>query len=150
LDLAAIRNYVQYAYENWNKPPTYVVLWGTGNYDYRKIEGNPNYIPAYQNQNSNIIELGQISDIITSIHVGADTYSTDDYFTNVDSKDRWQDIAIGRVPISNNAEGNNYINKLDLYENKSHIGNWRRNILMHADDGFSTGIEGLLIEDWFI
>jgi hypothetical protein len=48
LDLAAIRNYIQYAYENWDKPPTYVTLWGTGNYDYRKIEGYANYVPAYQ------------------------------------------------------------------------------------------------------
>jgi hypothetical protein len=61
--------------------------------------------------------------VLTTIHVGSSVYSTDDYYTNVNSKDIWQDIAIGRVPISSNAEGYNYINKLDLYENKSHIGN---------------------------
>jgi hypothetical protein len=52
-----------------------------------------------------------------------DSYSSDDFFVVVDGKDRFQDIAIGRIPISNNNEGYAYIDKLDQYENKSNTGN---------------------------
>ena len=36
MDVVAIRDFLKYAYQNWQAPaPSYVVLLGDGNYDYR-------------------------------------------------------------------------------------------------------------------
>ena len=134
LDLGAVRDYIQYCYENWENPPTYIVLWGTGHYDFRGIEKDnpPNFIPAHQRTIGNYSKepLG-----LFVMQAGSGNFTTDDFFVNIRGNDAIPDIAIGRVPISSNSQGNNYIDKLDLYENNSSPTNWRRNVVLLADDG---------------
>ncbi|MDR0927531.1 MAG: type IX secretion system sortase PorU [Ignavibacteria bacterium] len=136
LDLAAIRNYIQYCFEQWKHKPQFVVLWGNGTYDFKGIEPYPNYIPAHQRADASyaVEQLNSYS----SINCRSDNYSTDDFYTCIVGDDQFPDIAIGRVPIGSNTEGYNYIEKLDLYENHSDRGNWRRNALLMADDGPTT------------
>ena len=140
LDLAAIRHYIQYANENWDNPPSYIVLWGTGHYDFREIEGNRNYIPAYQRTAGQRAKLLMNSDII--LGGNCYDYTTDDIYVCLNDTDTFYhnpNISIGRVPISTNSEGNIYVAKLDQYENQSNKGIWRRNVMLHADDGARDG-----------
>ena len=139
LDLVGVRNYIQYAVENWNNRPSYVVLWGTGHYDFREIENYRNYIPAYQRTGDTYSEV-TIGNSIT-INANNGNYSTDDFYVYVAGNGGVNigggkpDVCIGRVPITSNAEGNTYVTKLDQYENHSNKGNWRQNVMIHADDG---------------
>jgi hypothetical protein len=143
LDLTAVRNYIQYAVENWEKRPSYVVLWGTGTYDFRGIEGVPNYIPAHQRADDGHtkVKFSNYFSNYTTIDCDVYSYCTDDFYVCVVGNDTngnpdiYPDVAIGRVPISSNAQGNVYIAKLEQYENRSNKGNWRRNVMIHADDG---------------
>jgi len=65
-DPTAIRDFLKYAYSNWQIKPEYVLLFGDGTYDYRNIENfNNNFIPSFQTQES-LLEL--------------QSYSSDDYF----------------------------------------------------------------------
>ena len=35
VDPIAIRDFIKYAYDNWQKQPGYVLLFGDGDYDYK-------------------------------------------------------------------------------------------------------------------
>ncbi|MCL2040038.1 MAG: type IX secretion system sortase PorU [Bacteroidetes bacterium] len=141
LDLVAIRHYIQYAYENWDNPPSYIVLWGTGHYDFREIEGHRNYIPAHQRTAEGRAKLTINNDNFT-ISADASDYTTDDFYVCLNAEDNnyyYPTISIGRVPISSNSQGNIYVAKLDQYENQLNKGSWRRNVMLHADDAPTTG-----------
>ena len=130
LDVTAIRDYIQYAYNHWVNKPKFVVLWGLGHYDMRLIENKtPNLVPTFQRDNRRIAP-----GTTTYISDNQSCYASDDYYVCVDGDDWFADLAIGRVPIVSNEEGEIYINKLDLYENKSDNNNWRTNIILFADD----------------
>jgi len=117
----AIRDYLRYA-KNRCPDLKYVLLAGNGNYDYRKIRSNTksNLIPPYE----------------------AEDISTDDFFAVLDSGEaiRFGDyelaLAIGRIPVSNTDEFENYIQKAKDYENVSTMDNgiWRNTIIFNADD----------------
>ena len=140
LDLMAIRHYIQYAFENWDNPPSYIVLWGTGHYDFREIEGYRNYIPAHQQTAGQRTKLVINNNMVIGRNTG--DYTTDNIYVCLDANDTNcynPTISIGRVPISSNSEGNIYVAKLDQYENRLNKGNWRRNVMLHADDGAGEG-----------
>ncbi|MCZ6703323.1 MAG: type IX secretion system sortase PorU [Ignavibacteria bacterium] len=129
LDVTAIRDFIKYAYDNWLITPVYVLLLGKGTFDYRNIAGfNDNFIPTWQTKES--------MNLLSS-------FTSDDYFVNVDGIDGFMDLAPGRLTASNVTEANNYISKVIDYELNSKKGLWRNLITLVADDGFtSTGFEG--------
>lgn len=121
LDVAAIRDYLKYAYENWQIKPKYALLFGKGTYDYRNIEGySDNFIPTYQTEQSLAL---------------LNSYVTDDFFFRVDGPDLRVDIAPGRIPVTTLTEANNIVSKIIRYENSSSKGPWRNNVTFVADDG---------------
>ncbi len=116
----AIRDYIRYAK---NKCPNleYVLLAGSGNYDYRKIKySKDNLIPPYE----------------------AEDISTDDFFAVLDSGEAIRfgqyelSLSIGRLPVSNTTEFGNYIQKANDYEKTSIMDNgfWRNTVILNADD----------------
>lgn len=126
----AIRNYIKMLWDKapTNQKPSYVVLLGTGSYDYKnRVNGNVNLIPTYQSPNS-------LNPLIT--------HTSDDFFGFLDNTDDVNnnttpstlDVAIGRIPCKNVQEANTYITKLKNYYSNSSFGNWRNNAIFFADD----------------
>jgi len=127
----AIRDYIRYAK---NRCPNlkYVLLAGNGNYDYRKIKANSraNLIPPYE----------------------AEDTASDDFFVILESGEAIRfgsydlSLAIGRLPVSNETELENYVQKAIDYEKKSAMNNgiWRNTVIFNADDQLQgTKIDGI-------
>lgn len=122
-DVTAIRDYLAYAYQNWEKKPKYVVLWGDGHYDYKNIQyNNPNFVPPYESED----------DVATFSAI--DSYTTDDYYVRVSGNDRIIDMAIGRLTVTDNNIGDMLVEKISRYENSSSSDQWRTQVTLVADD----------------
>jgi hypothetical protein len=135
LDVVAIRDYIAYAFYNWNIRPSFVCLLGDGSFDYKNIRSNQiNYVPAWELTHPQIHQVYGLT--------------TDDFFVNVvDGQNLIDkpDLAIGRIPANSLAEGNNYIDKIIAYENGEFNGYWKNRMMFVADDERTTapGCEGL-------
>ena len=130
LDPTAIRNFLKYAYENWQIKPFYVLLFGDGDYDYYNVEGyNQNFVPVYETVES--------LDELTS-------HPMDDYYGRIVGDDESADLAIGRITIQSNEHARISVDKIIKYE-KEDNGLWKNLITLVADDGLTTeGDDGAL------
>ena len=134
LDPTAIRDYVSYAYHNWNKPPRYLILLGDGSYDYRNIASSQQtFVPIYTDG-----ETDSFSDIYTSVY--------DDYYVRVDGEDFAVDLASGRFPVSTLEDAETILGKIKSYEAPRSYGDWRRKFILAADDRKPLG-EGEFVSD---
>jgi hypothetical protein len=131
-DISAVRDFIKYAYDNWQTKPEYFMFMGKGTYDYKNVEGfADNYIPTWQTEES------------LQLIYGKDSYSTDDFFARVDGDDLKPDLSFGRLTAKSLNEANTYIDKIVYYEKDSEKGNWRNLLTLIADDGYtSTSYEG--------
>jgi len=121
LDPTAIRDFLKFAYDNWLVKPSYVLLFGDGDYDYLNQEKkNKNFVPLYETVES-------LNEILS--------YPTDDYYARVSGNDKRIDVAIGRLNIQTAAEADTVISKIIKYETGLEKGLWRNNITLVADDG---------------
>lgn len=123
--------YRRFAKMLWDKDPVkfkYLLLFGGGSYDNRKLIGNKgdNLLLTYQSAASN---------------VESTSYTTDDYFGLLDDNsgnnipaDKIK-ISIGRMPVASITEADNAVSKLLDYINNGKYDNWRNNILIIADQG---------------
>jgi hypothetical protein len=95
-DIAAIRNYVRMKYlkqSGTSHPLRYLLLFGDGSYENKTPPPrNPNFIPTYQSQNSNII---------------VSSFTSDDFYGLLEDGEGeatgTEDIGIGRLPASDTA-----------------------------------------------
>lgn len=127
MDVSAIRDYIKYAYDNWQIKPEYVLMFGKGTYDFRNVETySDNFIPTWQSEESLILIFG------------GDSFSSDDFFVQVDGIDLRVDVALGRLPVSSVAEADNVIDKIIHYETGIENGNWQNLITLIADDGIGS------------
>lgn len=123
-DPAALRNYIRFAYKNWELRPTMLVLWGDGHFDFKNIQTNTiNHIPAWQSLEAE-----------DSFYQPA-SICTDDFYALIMGNDQIIDIGFGRVTVQNNASGNSYIQKIKDYEHASSLDTWRTIAALVADDG---------------
>jgi len=123
LDVSAMRDFIKYAYDNWQIKPEYVLLFGKGTYNYKSTEGfGDNFIPTWQSQESLILVYG------------GDSYTSDDFFARVDDTDFKPDVAMGRITASSVNQANSYVEKIIRYEQSSDKGAWRNLITLVADD----------------
>lgn len=125
-DITAIRNYVRMIWERGNgtRPLKNLLLFGDGSFENRRPPPqNPNYIPTYQTQNSNVNIL---------------SFTSDDYYGLLDPGEGetsgYIDIGIGRLPVTTEAEAAVMINKIRRYTSAEAMGPWRNIITMVADD----------------
>ncbi len=127
-DVSAIRDFLRFLYIRSNSKLKYVLLFGDGSYDPKnRVPFNTNYIPTYQSLNSTHPTL---------------SYVTDDYFALLDDDEGMfmndlVDIGVGRFPVSNLAEANGLVDKVEQYYAKESFGSWRNDIAFIADDGDS-------------
>jgi hypothetical protein len=108
--------------------PKYLLLFGKGTYDNRKIrsESGENLILTYQADNS----------LITT-----SSYVTDDYFALLDDNEgsdipnNSMDIGVGRFPVVTVEQATDVVNKTIMYMNNLGKGSWKNQICFLADDG---------------
>ncbi len=123
LDAMAIRDFLKYAYENWQEKPVYVCFLGSGNFDYRNVLGNSvTYVPPYEYSDP---ELDQVSG-----------FTSDEFLVNVEG-DLRPEMAVGRITAKNLEGANQYLDKVDCYEDPSSNGYWKNRMVFVADDGIA-------------
>ena len=113
VDPVAIRNFLKYCLDNWQTPPSYVLLIGEPSYDFKDNLrlGRMLLTPSYESQN-------QVSD---------------DWLVNL-TGDRYPDMIIGRLPVRTPQELAIVIDKIVHYERNPSAGAWQSRIILAADD----------------
>ncbi|MCP5062126.1 MAG: type IX secretion system sortase PorU, partial [Ignavibacteriae bacterium] len=131
LDPTVIRDFLKYAYDNWEIKPEFVLLFGDGDYDYLDLVGKGlNFIPTFQTPQS-----------LREIY----SYPYDDFYSRISGNDERADLAIGRLNITTTNEARIVVDKIISYETQSDKGLWRNIITLLADDALtSDGTEQLL------
>jgi hypothetical protein len=126
----AIRNYLKYVYTNQTVPPKYVLLFGDGDFDYKRIiTSGPNWIPPFETPES--------FDLIYS-------YATDDEFAYVNSSQRVQ-MSVGRLCVRSLSEAAAIVEKIIEYETNPVRDPWKVRVTLVADDGLtSEGNDGVI------
>ncbi len=129
-DANAIRNFLTYAYDNWQAPaPQFVVLVGDGNLNYRNYYPNSvgpletNYIPPY----------------LDAVDIyGLNEVAVDNRYVNIVGDDIVPDMAIGRLPARSVAETTAMVNKIVAYEQSPAPSAWRSTVDFFTDNYLSA------------
>lgn len=126
-DICAIRNFVSMVWMKHSSsanPLRYLLLFGDGSYQNKLLPpANPNFVPTWQTQNSNVIVSSFMSDDFYGL-LGPGEGEAQGFL----------DIGIGRLPASDTLSATILVNKIDRYMNASDQGIWRNLITMVADD----------------
>ncbi len=114
----AIRDFIRYAYLNWQRPaPAYVVLLGDAYQDYKDNlhTGTRNFVPSYSFGSSLFGEV-----------------SSDNWLAAVDGEDPLPDVNLGRLAAQTPLEAGQIVAKVIAYEQQpsAHAGS----LLLVADD----------------
>ncbi len=122
-DPVAIRDFLRYAYQEWQQPPAYVLLVGDGNYDYKNNLGTGarNFIPPFTPDPS-------ISDDMF-VCFGEDLI-----------------MIISRLPVRSESEAEVVLDKIIGYESKPEFGTWRNLVTLVADDEWDKE-HGIIVID---
>ena len=125
-DISAIRDYLKYAYEQWQIPPQFVLMFGGASYDYKGILGSKSsYVPTWESEES-------LVDIVS--------YSTDDFFFAFYSN--WPSfrpsVVGGRISSRQLSEADVFVSKLIRYDRSSAADPWKTRIIYVGDDGWTT------------
>jgi Peptidase family C25 len=112
----AIRQFLQTAKQNWQKPPSYLLLNGRASLDPRNYLGfgNLDLVPT---------RIVQSSSLMTA---------SDDWFSDF-TNNGMPTIATGRLPVSTLDDATTVVGKIVAYNGASTNGPWTGNALMVAD-----------------
>jgi hypothetical protein len=127
MDPVALRNFLLFAYRNWvgGVDLSYVVLMGSGHYDYKYVSTRAvNYMPVmYVNDGNLVNNFG------------------DDYYTFLSDREYpgYQNAgyySIGRLPAKSLSEAFDMVEKIIEMEDPrvAELDSWRNRVLMTADD----------------
>ncbi len=128
-DIAAIRNFVKYIYDNASTPANrlkYLNMFGDASYDYKdRISIRENIVPSFLSVNS------------TSL---TSSYVTDDFFTYMNpnegdvSTNNLMDLAVGRMIVTDIQEARAMVNKSVSYTSQPAFERWRNDVTLIGDD----------------
>jgi hypothetical protein len=126
-DICAIRNFLRMKYlkqKGTSHPLKYVLLFGDGSYENKTLPpGNPNFIPTYQSENSNVY---------------VSSFTSDDFYGLLDDgegeADGTEDVGIGRLPVSDTVQAGIVLSKIKRYLDPVNNGDWKNVICLTADD----------------
>lgn len=130
-DATAYRRFVKMFYDRANTTnlPSYLLLFGNGSFDNRKImeaDVDIQKLLTYQSFNS--------------VH-GTESYVSDDYFGFLDDNEgvrlpsERMDIGIGRFPVYTAEQAKIAVDKTIAYMNNDIKGSWKNQVVFLADDG---------------
>ena len=137
MDPIAIRDFLKYAYQNWPDPaPTFALLLGDGNYDYRNNLGNNirNYVPPFEN-----------TQWMTDEHF---IYFGNEGYIDSDS-DYFPDMVIGRFNARTAQEVDDFTAKTLEYDTNPELGPWRDRVIVVADDNLHPAYPNYSINETF-
>ena len=123
VDPDAIRSFLTYAYNNWQRHPKYVLLVGDGHWAFRNEVATSlhNLVPPY---------LAYVDPWIGEV-------PADSRFVSVDGEDDYlPEMAIGRIPANSAADVTAVVNKTLTYEDTAATpdGAWNQRAVYVADD----------------
>jgi len=128
-DIAAIRNFVKYIYDNASAPDKrikYLCLFGDGSYDYKdRIPNNTNIVPSWHSYSSLNLTNSFVSDDFFGM--------MDDNEGTMSNSDRL-DIAVGRILADTPQRARELVDKIETYYAKESFGRWRNNYVVVSDD----------------
>mgnify|MGYP003740850881 CR=1 FL=1 len=128
-DIAGIRNFVRYVYNNASAPEKrvkYLGLFGDASYDYKdRVNNNTNFVPSWFSLNSFSVTNSLISD---------DFYGLMDANEGTLSTANRLDIAVGRMLVDSPQRAKDVVDKIKAYYAEDSYGSWRNNILLVSDD----------------
>jgi len=132
-DATAYRWFMKMLYDralltNKSDLPKYLLLFGKGTYDNRKLrsDSGDNFILTYEADNSLVL---------------TQSYVTDDYFSFLDDNEGssvssdLMDIGVGRFTVTTSQQATDVVNKTIGYMNNQGKGYWKNQICFVADDG---------------
>ncbi|MBS1250136.1 MAG: Gingipain R2 [Chloroflexi bacterium] len=119
----AIKNFLAYTFSNWNTPPSYVLLVGNGHWNLKGYTDTKYGAPSPNYMLPNLAFVDPWQGEVDSANLLATLVGDDPL----------PDLAIGRIPISSEAELNTYIDKVTTYE-QSGFQDWQSNIIQVSDD----------------
>ncbi|MFN2115584.1 MAG: C25 family cysteine peptidase, partial [Anaerolineae bacterium] len=133
-DPHAIRAFLLHAREHWQPPaPTYVLLVGEANLDYKGAYGRGSevFVPSIQ------------VDVDVSGELAAVT--SDLWYANLDSDERdvVPDVLLGRLPVSTAAQASTIVSKTLAFEDSPPGEGWQRGAAMVVDDDAGGSFESL-------
>jgi Peptidase family C25 len=148
-DVAAIRNFIKYVYNNASVPEKkvkYVNMFGDASYDFKnKTANNTNFVPILHG--------------INSYTINESSFATDDFFVYMDNNDGYtkngatsdnligdMDIAVGRMIANSTQQADELVTKVIEYHDFKSYGNWRNNFVVIADDADTNGDRTLQIQ----
>jgi hypothetical protein len=116
----ALRNYFNYAFDNWERQPQFVLLVGDASEDTREVlaSSSPNFMPTY------LFAAGNFGPI----------QGSDQWFVRGGATTYLPRMFIGRLPAGGTSELANYVSKIATYESFGSGQTWRRNVHFIADD----------------
>ncbi|MCD6116578.1 type IX secretion system sortase PorU [bacterium] len=119
-DPVAIRDFVKYAYLNWQKQPVYLLLFGGGHFDYRNLlsGSQPNKIPPFEYEGSSLQQ----------------SRAADDFYCYISGDDVYPDIAVGRIPAWNTDDAEVVTGKIISYIRTPQSGLWKGLVTFLGDD----------------
>lgn len=128
-DIAAIRNFVKYVYDNASTPANrvkYLNMFGDTSFDYKdRISIRENIVPSFLSRESNSL---------------TSSYVTDDFFTYMNpnegdvSSNNLMDLAVGRMIVSDIQEARAMVNKSISYTAQPAFARWRNDVTLIGDD----------------
>ncbi len=120
----AIKNFLKYAYANWQPPaPTYVLLVGDGHWNFKnfnpaKYGTPPNFMPP---------NLGWVDPYQGEV-------DTANELVEIVGSDPLPDMLVGRLPVNTAAEADVVVNKIINYEAQAKSLPYRQRMMFVADN----------------
>lgn len=137
----AVRNFVLYAQKKWlningAESPDYLVLFGSGHFDYKNIISNvPNHVPVY------------VATATNDFHKVLVSYAVEDFFTYTIENSvpgitsSLPQMIVGRIPVVSTQEADGYLQKIkELEASNADFSSWRNRPLLLADDDVEFNI----------
>ena len=140
-DVAAIRNFVKYVYNNASSATNrvrYLNLFGDASYDFKsRIKNNTNIVPIFHGFSPS----QSLSSNNSSNFSLFASFMSDDFFTLMDvnegdmqSSADGMDLAVGRMLVNNNVQAAEMVNKVYEYHDEKSYKRWRNNLVYYSDD----------------
>ncbi len=131
----AIQRFLADAYQTWDPSPSYLLLGGDANEDYRHDIpfSTPDYVPTLMHF-ANVPGTG-----------GKELAGTDSWYAaflrpGESTNDVLPELHVGRLPVDSAADVQTVVQKIIDYENMQPGDDWRNRGVFMADDQYSSGL----------